>query len=353
VRPVYGIIGFCVTVLFVSTPCAAGFEVGEPLPRIVLALEGGTDGMKAAYYAAIELGLYREAGLDVRILEKNGTAEAVHEVEEAGADMGTADASAVLALRARGAKVCIVAAVTDKSPLCVYSLQGAKIGGPKDLAGKKVAYDRFADSGLLFPLFMRTVGLYPEDVTLVPMDRGQRLPSAVLGKVDAFLGTVQESTALNAVLPAGGLSTLLWADHGFDLCSACLYGREAWALEHPALVAVFLQASFRGWAWSLDHPEEAATMLALHRLVDGKAVSTEITALKPLFFTEAAKTEGMGVIPSARAAATLSSMETERGVHLGAEAAGAFPSGFLPDPPVLLGADTAEDAPAKKKDGAK
>jgi len=329
-------------------PCASGFEVEKPLPRIVFALEGGTDGMQVAYYAAIERGLYREAGLDVRIVHTRGTVQAVHQVEEAGADVGTADASAVLTLRARGADVCIIAAVTDKSPLCVYSLTNAGINGPKDLSGKRVAYDRFADPGVLFPLFMRTVGLYPEDVTLVPMERGQRLPSAVLGRIDAFLGTPQEKISLEATLAGKKLSSLLWADHGFDLCSSCLYARESWATEHPALVAAFLQASFQGWAWTLDHPADAAQTLSRYRLIDAKAVAAEIEALKPLLLTEITKTEGMGAIPAARAASTLASMERERGVRMESAAAGAFPPGFLPDPPVLLGAEPAADG---KDDG--
>lgn len=316
----------------------------------MLALEGGTGSLQAAYYAALDLGLYREAGLEVRIVERNGTAAAVRAVEEAEADIGTADASAVLALRARGAGVCIVAAVMDKSPLCVYSLPGAGIAAPRDLAGKRVAYDGFGDPAPVFPRFLHTVGLYPEDVTLVPMERGRRLPSAVLGKVDAFLGTLLEKPAMESSLPAGGLAALLWADHGFDLCSACLYGREDWVSEHPALVTAFLQASFQGWAWTLDHPDEAARTLSLSRIVDVKAVSAEIAAMKPLFFTEAARTEGMGAIPPARAAATMESMEKDRGVRLGGAAAGAFPSGLLPNPPVLLGA--ASGVPAGEKDGA-
>jgi NitT/TauT family transport system substrate-binding protein len=336
VRPVSGIAGISAAFFLLVAPGATAFEVESPLPRIVLSLEAGSGGMKAAYYAAMDRGLYREAGLDVRILQSGGTAQAVHDVEEARADLGTADASAVLVLRARGAKVCIVAAVTDKSPLCVYSLANAKISGPRDLAGKKVAYDRFADPGLLFPRFMKTAGLYPEDVTLLPMDRGLLLPSAVLGRIDAFLGTLSEKPALEAVLPAGRLSVLLWADHGFDLCSACLYAREAWAMEHPALVTAFLRASFQGWAWTLENPEAAARTISAYLTVDLKAIAAEIAALKPLFHTESARTAGMGAIPSGRAAATLESVEKDRGVRLGPAAAGAFPPGFLPDPPILL-----------------
>jgi NitT/TauT family transport system substrate-binding protein len=339
--------------MLLSAPCAASFEVEKPLPRVVLALEGGSVGMQAAYYAALERGLYREAGLDVRIVQGGGTIQAVRDVEEAKADLGTAEASAVLALRARGSPICIVAAVMDKSPLCVFSLKDAHISAPHDLAGKKVAYDRFADAGLLFPRFMRTVGLFPEDVTLVPMDRGQRLPSAVLGKIGAFLGTLLEKPAFEAVLPPDRLSVLLWADHGFDLCAACLYARETWALEHPGLVTAFLQASFQGWAWTLENPRDAARMLStILPAADGGAIAAEIAALKPLIFTEAAKTEGMGVISSGRAAATLESMETDRGERLGPAAAGALPSGFLPDPPVLLGAPPAEEAAVDAAPGA-
>ena len=69
----------------------------------------------AGYYAALEKGFYREAGLEVEIREGGPNVDAIDDVVTGRADFGVGTSGALIA-RTRGQKVVVLAAVFQHSP---------------------------------------------------------------------------------------------------------------------------------------------------------------------------------------------------------------------------------------------
>lgn len=133
----------------------------------------------AGYYAALEQGYYREAGLDVTIREGHPERDPVADVVSGKADFGIG-ASELLLARAQGAPVVAVAVIFQHSPLILLARRRPDVDSVHDLIGKTIQivpheHELFA--------FIQTLGLSPEDFVLEP--RRDNLDDMLAGRVAA------------------------------------------------------------------------------------------------------------------------------------------------------------------------
>lgn len=138
----------------------------------------------AGYYAALEKGYYKKAGLDVII--HNGTPEKmpVKEVLHAHAQYGVAN-SELLLERLRGAPLVALAAIYQyqHSPSVLLARKESKIRSPDDLIGKKVMMlGRYVDAD--FIAMFRNENLDINDIHIIPCSF--EIQDLIDGKVDAF-----------------------------------------------------------------------------------------------------------------------------------------------------------------------
>ncbi len=89
----------------------------------------------AGIYIALEKGWYREAGLDVKIIDAdpNGVEPIV---AQGGADIGIAQAESIIPARAQGIPIVSIAALLPHNDSALMALAGSGITRPKDLEGK-------------------------------------------------------------------------------------------------------------------------------------------------------------------------------------------------------------------------
>ena len=156
----------------------------------VLALDGPVTASHVPYLHADASGAFAAAGLSVSIRYPEGRGAALAMLSTGTADACVADAVVILAARASGADITIVASIGDLHPACVVSREGAAIRTPASLAGKRVAVDPLGADRLLFALYLAGAGLRTEDVMLVPLDDAGRQAALAAGTVDAVLDRV-------------------------------------------------------------------------------------------------------------------------------------------------------------------
>ncbi len=136
----------------------------------------------AGYYAALEKGYYKNAGLDVII--HNGTPEKmpVKEVLRGHAQYGVAN-SELLLERLRGAPLVALAAIFQHSPSVLLARKDAEILSPDDLIGKKVMMiGRSVDAD--FIAMFSNENLDIKDIHIIPSSF--QIQDLIDGKVDAF-----------------------------------------------------------------------------------------------------------------------------------------------------------------------
>lgn len=302
-----------------------------------LALDGPVAAAHAPYLHAIASGAFASAGLAVSIRYPEGRGAALGILISGGADACVADAAAIIAARASGTKITIVASIGDLHPACVVSRAEAAITTPASLAGRRVAVGLLDADRLLFPLFLAGAGLHAEDVTPVPLDEAGREAALAAGTVDAALDRVENDRPGIVILP--------WAEHGFTLYGPCLAVRDEMLRARPSAVRAFLKATLTTWEACLRDPTAAAQSTAASGLVTREAAEAWLEAARYRFDTETYRKKGLGWIDRVRMTATLEAVRGTLGQPVTFSAADTFSTAYLPVPAILRKVDEAA-APA-------
>ena len=147
-----------------STSTAAGGA--KQLTKVKLQLQWFTQAQFAGYFAALQEGYYKDAGLDVQILEGGTDIVPQTQLAQGRADYAIAWVPKALQSREQGAGITDVGQVFQRSGTLQVSFKNENITTAANLKGKKVGNWGFGNE---FELFagMTKAGINPgKDVTL-------------------------------------------------------------------------------------------------------------------------------------------------------------------------------------------
>jgi ABC-type nitrate/sulfonate/bicarbonate transport system substrate-binding protein len=239
----------------VALGLCAGLQ-GAPVERVTLQLKGRHQFEFAGYYAAQEKGYFRDAGLDVTLLEAPPNLDPIQEVTEGRAEYGVGNSGLLLARQA-GLPVVVLAALFQHSPMVFIARAEAEISSIHALAGRRVMLERHAEELLAC---LKKEGV-PTSLDLL----GQSFDSEALvqGKVDAISAYSSDEPFL---LERSGFPYQAFTPRsaGIDFYGDNLFTTETELRTHPARVKAFRAASLRGWKYALQHSEEMADLILAH-----------------------------------------------------------------------------------------
>jgi NitT/TauT family transport system substrate-binding protein len=249
-------------------------------------------GANAGFAAAVAEGFYKEAGLDVKLVEGNGSGNTAQLVANNRSEIAYADAVAVSQLIAKGAPMKIVSTVYQSNPNAVLALKKTNIKSIKDLAGKKVGVPSGSSQTTMLPLFLKANGLKESDVTLINMPATSMVPSLLQGQVDAILGSI-DAYQIQAEAQGAQLDIYRFADYGVPTVSTSIFASNAFLKDNPEVVKKFIAASLKGWSFALDNPDKTVKDIkTVFPNVNEKLAASELAAIGPLFCSGGAKYVG-------------------------------------------------------------
>ena len=233
--------------------CLSRFAGAEP---IHLQLRWHHQFQFAGYYAAIEQGYYREAGLDVVIHPGSPGVTPVAEVLTGRAHYGVAN-SELLLQRLRGQPLVALASVFQHSSSILLSRKERCATTPHDLIGRKVMLmDRQVDADFL--AMFKNEGIADSAIELLPSS--YQISDLAEGKVDAF-NAYRTNEPFYLTQQGIGYCVLDPRNYGVDFYSDILFASEEELRQHPERVRAFTAASLKGWRYAMQHPEEIITLL--------------------------------------------------------------------------------------------
>lgn len=209
----------------------------------------------AGFYAAVEKGFYRDAGLEVTLVEGRAGVDFIHEVISGAADFGI-EMPDLLLRRAKGDPVVVLAAIYQHSPYVIVSLEEAKIASPHDLIGRSVMLRPSSNAEIRAMLLNEGVPL--DGVRFV--DHAFNAGALSGRSVDA-MSMYTSTIAHEPTLQDAAISILHPINYGVDFYGDCLFTSESLIAERPDDVRAFRSASLRGWDYAMEHPEEMATLI--------------------------------------------------------------------------------------------
>lgn len=227
----------------------------------------------AGYYAALEKGYYKKAGLDVSI--HNGTPEKlpVKEVLQGHAQYGVGN-SELLLERLRGAPLVALAAIFQHSASVLLARKETEILSPDDLIGKKVMMlGQYVDAD--FIAMFSNENLDIKGIHIIPSSF--EIQDLIDGKVDAF-NSYSSNEPYYLQQQGVEFTALNPRNYGVDFYSDILFTTEDEIRHHPERVKAFRQASLEGWYYAMNHPQEIIDLLLNKYKVTKSRVHLEFEA---------------------------------------------------------------------------
>ena len=225
----------------------------QELDDIKLQLKWNHQFQFAGYYAAQQKGFFKEAGLDVVLLEGNSQTPPVKTVLEGNADFGVTG-SDILNYHIDKKPVVVLSVIFQHSPYVFITLDKSNINSATDLAGKTIMASRDQGWLLLRALFIRE-GIPLSKINIVPHTWNKQ--DLVNGKVDAI--TAYSTVEPHLIRKMGYEVKLIRPiDYGIDFYGDVLFTTSSVANKEPEKVEKFNQACLKGWAYAMSHTSEMA-----------------------------------------------------------------------------------------------
>lgn len=158
----------------------------QPLEPVSLQLKWKHQFQFAGYYAALAKGYYREAGLDVKIVEAQPAQDPTATVLQGNADFGVSASDLVL-LRAQGQPVVALAVIFQHSPLILLARRNFDLNYLHDLIGKRVMIEPGSAELLAY---LQREGISRERLEILP--HAFDANALIDGRVDALSAYVTD-----------------------------------------------------------------------------------------------------------------------------------------------------------------
>lgn len=225
------------------------------LDRVRLQLKWQHQFQFAGYYAAIEHGYYRDAGLEVELIEAKPEENPVEVVFEGRAEFGVGNSDLLLS-RAEGKPAVVLAAIFQHSPLALVARVKPGITAMQDLHGRPMMMVESEKAELL--AYFKHEGVSLEGLRIQP--HTQRIEDFIEGKVDAMSAYVSDQPFL---LKQAGVDYLIFVARagGIDFYGDNLFTTEEQVKRYPERVRAFREASLKGWEYALQNPEEIVDLI--------------------------------------------------------------------------------------------
>jgi NitT/TauT family transport system substrate-binding protein len=234
-----------------------GAPVAQPTQKLVFALNWFAVGDHAAYWVALDKGYYKSRGLDVELQNSKGSGDSIAKVDTNRADVGLADAVVVIPRVAQGAKIKIVGAVFDNTPLNIWTRKDTGITRPKDLEGKILAAPPGDSQRQLFPAFAKVNGVDASKVTWLSIEPAAKFVALAEKRADAVPDYTTGQPFWEKAVGKDNLVAMPWHKYGFDTYSMSIFTSDKTLAERPKVLRDFLAASYLGWRDVMADPKAA------------------------------------------------------------------------------------------------
>lgn len=274
--------------------CALLGNIASAAPdKVKLILNWFPEMEHGGYYAALEEGYYREAGVDVEIVPGGPDVPVVPRVATEPNTFGVANADQIVFGREQGAKVVSVFAAMQTSPRCILVHEESGITSLDKLSDVTLS----ASPSDAFSAFLRAhykldgVQMVPFSGNIAPFLADKKYAQQAYNISEPFL----------AAKAGAKPKVLMLSDAGWNPYTSLLLVSDKLRASNPDLVKRLTQASARGWETYLKTSQK--TNEAIHKLnpeMSLEILQFGVDELQTMVVTEETKSLGTGVQTDAR-----------------------------------------------------
>ncbi len=209
----------------------------------------------AGFYAAKELGYYKEAGINLDILEYDSNIDIFEEIVNNKVDFAIWG-SGVIEKAMNGEPIILLANYFKRSPLAIIT--NPNIRFPSELKGKSLMIAKKDHESANYHQMFKFFDMNMNDMNLIPSSFN--IQDFIDKKVDAFSSFLTNEIYL---LQEKGIqyNVLDPSNYGVELYDVNLFSSKEVLKKNPELVKKFIEASNRGWDYALKNKEKLVNII--------------------------------------------------------------------------------------------
>jgi NitT/TauT family transport system substrate-binding protein len=300
---------------------AMSASAAPKLTKVTLQLKWVTQAQFAGYYAAVQQGYYKNAGLDVKI--KIGGPSITPETVVVGkqADFGLDWLPNLFATREKGSGLVSIAQVFARSGMTELTWKSSGINTIAKMRGKKVGVWCCGNEPELFAALQKNGINHSKSSDVTIVNQPFNMDLFLKHQVDAAAAMTYNELAqvLETKNPATGKLYTLNDLNVFKMASPSVgtgmlednvFVRGDW-LKDPAnqkTAVAFLKASFQGWIYCRDHQADCVNTVLKNGSLLGKGHQTwQLNEIDKLIWPNAS---GIGLVPASAVSQTATIAKT-------------------------------------------
>lgn len=253
---------FAVLALLLMVPGHQALAQAKKLDPVALRLSWIASGQFAMYVYGMKKGIYQAEGIDLQLLEGNGSGPIINSIGAGTDRFADVDANATAALIEKGMPVKVLGAFVQTTPASIIYFADKGIKGPKDLVGKKIAYTSGDANHQFFKPLMAVNKIDESKVQQVLLDPQSRPVALITGQVDAMGGYYTQDAYLVEQTAKRKVSYFRLADHGVNILSRVIIVNTKYLTQaHRDLNCRMMRATIKAWEEAARNPDEATRLL--------------------------------------------------------------------------------------------
>ncbi len=264
--------------------------------KITIMSDWSPHGMHVGLFLAQQKGWFRDAGLNVEVLDGKGSGGTIQQVAAGKIDIGFAQLGAMAPAVSAGLPVtsimCFVRA--GDNGLLIPANAGYKT--LQDLRGKKIIAPNGAGSSVFMDAFLKAGGMSRKDFTIINIDNNSMISAYTSGQAEGALSTV--AFFLPLVATTRPSTAIYFNDVGLRVPGYGLVVQRATIEKHPDMLAKVVAVQRRTWEYifggkedeAIDAMMQARAGLRLER----NDMMGQLKLYMPLFDTPATKGHPIG-----------------------------------------------------------
>ncbi len=300
--------------------------------KITIMTDWAPHGMHAGLLLAAQKGWFKEAGLNVEVLDGKGSGATIQQVAANKIDIGFAQLGAMAPAISNGLPITSVMGFIRAGDNGLLVPVNAGFRTLQDLRGKKIAVPNGSATSVFLDAFLKAGGMTRKDLVVVNVDSQAMVSTYSAGQVDGALSTVAFfAPVVAAVRPSTGI---LFADVGLRVPGYGLVVHRDSVDKRSDMLGKIVAVNKRVWDYIFSGKEDEAidAMLAQRAglRLDRAVMMGQLKAYMPLFDTPATKGRPRGWQAEDDWRDALRAMEEAGVVKTGWQTANFYTNRFIP-----------------------
>ena len=246
------------TIAFMFFIMNSGYSYANSLfstDTIVVQLKWHHQFQFAGYYAALEKGFYKSAGLNVKFREGGANVNVYQSVISGKAQFAIGNSS-ILIERSKGLPLVVLGSIFQHSPSAIMVNESSHILTPSQLANKRIMFGVTEDVEILSMLQMEGI-----EISRIKRQVSTANPEDLLnGNTDAMvIYSTNEPLRMKNI---GGKPFIINPlNYGIDFYGDCVFTSEDVINKNRKVVESFWAATIQGWEYAMENKSEISDLI--------------------------------------------------------------------------------------------